>query len=190
MPRSAQDIINQAEGLAAYFKDGFQSDTPTEIATLRAAAHRKAVAEGDVARAVVDAVRAGRPWKEIGAAVGTSGEAARQRYGKLAGQPPENVTGALVTAVEDAAKLAVDATKAIATAAATAAKNRAASRGSSRSAATGRYVSKTNGTTETVKAHQARGSKSSGDTGLREKPTRKSSEPAAAQLKSPKSTGK
>jgi hypothetical protein len=190
MPRSAQDIINQAEELAAYFEDGFKSDTPTEIATLRAAAHRRAVAEGDIARAVVEAVRAGRPWREIGEAVGTSGEAARQRYGKLAGQPSESVTGAVLTAVEDAAKLAVDATKAIATAAKTSANKRAESRGSSRNAATGHYVSRTSKAAEAVTGQQGRGAKVSADPAVRHRQTTKSSQPAAAHVKSPKRTGK
>lgn len=88
MRRSSQDIINQAEELADYFEHGFVSDTPPAIAKLRAAAHRRALAETDVAEAVGEAARAGHSWRVIGAAVGTSGEAARQRYGKVVGQHP------------------------------------------------------------------------------------------------------
>jgi len=88
MRRSTQQIIDQADELADYFESGFSSDTPDELATLRGAAHRRAVAEADVAKAVVAAVEAGRSWRAIGEAVGTTGEAARQRYGKLVGDAP------------------------------------------------------------------------------------------------------
>ena len=49
----------------------------------RAASARAA---GDAERAIVDAIIAARakgaPWEEIGTILGTTGEAARQRYGK------------------------------------------------------------------------------------------------------------
>lgn len=85
MRRDVQQIIDQAEELADYFESGFSSNDPEDIATLRAAVHRRAVAESDIAQAVTAAVSAGRSWRAIGEALGTTGEAARQRYGKLVG---------------------------------------------------------------------------------------------------------
>jgi len=84
MPRSYQEIIDQAEHLSQKFEDDFQPAEDPEVAALRAASFRRAQAEAELLEAVEQAVRAGTPWKKIGAAVGTSGEAARQRYRKLA----------------------------------------------------------------------------------------------------------
>jgi hypothetical protein len=185
MPRSAQDIIDQAEQLAAHFEEGFSSDIPAEIASLRAAAHRRAVAEGDIARAVVEAVRAGRSWREVGEAVGTSGEAARQRYGKLAGQPSQSVANAVKAAVEDAAKLTRDATRAIVSAAADSATGRAAMRGApDRSSDTRRSTPKPSSTT--VRKRTNRTATKLAQPAAQKGRVAKSSEPAAANTQSQK----
>ena len=81
MPKSAAEIIAQADKLADHFESGFEPDVSEEEAAVRAAAHRRAVAERDVLEAVVAAFIAGRSWRAIGEALGTSGEAVRQRYG-------------------------------------------------------------------------------------------------------------
>ena len=83
MPRSYQDIIDQAEQLSRTFEEDFEPAETPEVAALRAASFRRAQAEADLLVAVEHAISAGEPWRTIGAAVGTTGEAARQRYGKL-----------------------------------------------------------------------------------------------------------
>lgn len=86
MPRTAKEIIDQAADLAARFED--HDPDPTEIkdaAPLRAvrrAFQARAEAERHLAEAVAVARGEGHSWAAIGAMVGTSGEAARQRYGQ------------------------------------------------------------------------------------------------------------
>jgi hypothetical protein len=85
MPRSVKEIIEQAEELARRFEN-FEPD-PADRARSRslAAVHRatlaRAQAEATLAEAVAKARADGHPWSAIGAMLGTSGEAARQRYG-------------------------------------------------------------------------------------------------------------
>jgi hypothetical protein len=87
MPRSVGEIIDQAEELARRF-ESFEPD-PADRARARslAAVHRatlaRAQAEATLAEAVARARADGHPWSAIGAMLGTSGEAARQRYGGL-----------------------------------------------------------------------------------------------------------
>lgn len=86
MPRTVQEILDQAEELAtrfeqhepvvANFKDA------TALRTVHAAFQFRADAERKLARAVAEARRDGHSWAAIGAMLGTSGEAARQRYGR------------------------------------------------------------------------------------------------------------
>lgn len=88
VPRSLDEIIASADALA----DRFEAYEPAEAdrssvdptTALWLAASRRAAAERDLAAAVVEARRAGVPWKVVGELVGTSGEAARQRYGRHA----------------------------------------------------------------------------------------------------------
>lgn len=88
MRRSLDEIMAQADDLA----DRFQSyepepgdrDTVSPLTQLRLAALKRAEAEREIAEAVAKARRSDTSWKVTGAAVGTSGEAARQRYGKRA----------------------------------------------------------------------------------------------------------
>jgi hypothetical protein len=84
MPRSIDDLIAQADELANEFEryepskdDGGE---PTLMA-LRRAAYRRALIERDVIEMVRQAREAGASWTKIGRELGTSGEAARQRYG-------------------------------------------------------------------------------------------------------------
>lgn len=88
MPRSTRDLIEQAEELA----DVFESYEPSEadrgepgLLALRRAAYRRALAERDLVEAVRHARDAGTTWASIGNQLGTSGEAARQRYAELIG---------------------------------------------------------------------------------------------------------
>ena len=84
IPRTVDEIRKHADELAARFEDyqpmpGDEQDAQA-VALLREAVHERSAAE----QRVIDAIRAARtsgmPWPAIGAFVGTSGEAVRQRY--------------------------------------------------------------------------------------------------------------
>ena len=85
MPRSVQEILDHADALAARFEDyepvASDERDPAAFSALRQAAVLRSDAERAV-RSAVDAARsAGYSWAFIGSTLGTSGEAARQRYG-------------------------------------------------------------------------------------------------------------
>lgn len=85
MPRSVSEILAHADDLAARF----ESYEPTEenatpqaetLGALRAAVIARANAERAVLACVAEARKARQSWAAIGAMMGTTGEAARQRY--------------------------------------------------------------------------------------------------------------
>jgi hypothetical protein len=84
MPRSAEDILAHADELARRFED--YEPAPGDVrdaGTLRdvaAAFARLAASQRDLTAAVHAARGEGHSWAAIGAMLGTSGEAARQRY--------------------------------------------------------------------------------------------------------------
>lgn len=85
MPRSVQDILDHAEELAARFEDyepasGDERD-PAAYLALREAVVSRSEAERSIREAVAAARSHGYSWSFIGKIIGTSGEAARQRYG-------------------------------------------------------------------------------------------------------------
>lgn len=84
MPRTADEIINQAEELATRFEDhepdADEVRDANALRELRLAFLARAEAEQRVTDAVRKARADGHSWASIGAMVGTSGEAARQRY--------------------------------------------------------------------------------------------------------------
>ena len=85
MPRSVREIIEQADKLGARFEDhepdvGDSHDAGA-LRDVRRAFRARAQAERDVGDAVSVARAKGHSWASIGAMLGTSGEAARQRYG-------------------------------------------------------------------------------------------------------------
>ena len=85
MPRTAQEILDHADELAARFEAHEASDDvhdATELRLVREAFLARADAERALGDAVVRARHSGHSWASIGAMVGTSGEAARQRYGQ------------------------------------------------------------------------------------------------------------
>jgi hypothetical protein len=85
MPRSAQEILDHADELAARFEahqPGDEARDATELRLVREAFLSRADAERTLRDAVVRARHNGHSWASIGAMVGTSGEAARQRYGQ------------------------------------------------------------------------------------------------------------
>ncbi len=85
MPRSIDELVAQAEDLADEFEDyePKQVDRRDEppLMALRRAAYRRAVVERELLESVRRARRAGASWAQVGKELGTSGEAARQRYG-------------------------------------------------------------------------------------------------------------
>lgn len=86
MPRSMQEIIDHADELARRFEDdepGRPLD-PDVLKALRVAAVARAKAEQTLTESVVRARRAGLSWSVVGSTLGTSGEAARQRYKEAA----------------------------------------------------------------------------------------------------------
>ena len=85
MRRSLTDLIAHADELA----DAFENYEPAEgdidapvppLMAIKLAAFRRAAAEKELAEAVRAAREAHLSWREVGVAIGTSGEAARQRY--------------------------------------------------------------------------------------------------------------
>jgi hypothetical protein len=88
MPRTAQEIIRQADHLAKRFEDHEPNSAKVRDAAslrkVRKAFLQKAASEEELLRAVLDARTDGKSWGVIGAMLGTSGEAARQRYGAKA----------------------------------------------------------------------------------------------------------
>lgn len=85
MPRSIDEILAHADELAARFED-YEPDPaheldPAAVALLREAVTQRSEAERHVIEAVRTAREAGISWSAIGTFLGTSGEAARQRYG-------------------------------------------------------------------------------------------------------------
>lgn len=84
MPRSVDEILRHADELAARFED-YEPSEADELDAGVVAALRGAVQErSDAERHMIDAIRiareSGMSWSTIGLFVGTTGEAARQRY--------------------------------------------------------------------------------------------------------------
>lgn len=86
MPRRSVDEIKaRADEFADLFENydprpGDQDAPLPPVMAIRLAAWRRDAAERDLAEAVQTARAQRRSWREIGEAIGTSGEAARQRY--------------------------------------------------------------------------------------------------------------
>ncbi len=87
MPRSTKEIIDQADALARRFEDHVPDESTMRSAhtlrQVREAFLGRARAEADLLDAVGAARADGQSWSAIGAMLGTSGEAARQRYGAV-----------------------------------------------------------------------------------------------------------
>jgi len=85
MPRTLAEIIEHAESLAARFEnDEFEMRDAVHLRRLIEVVETRATAESEVDAAVQAARKDGIPWGLIGTILGTTGEAARQRYGKPA----------------------------------------------------------------------------------------------------------
>ena len=86
MPRSIQEILDHADELARRFKDyepGVADERPVEEYLLQRAALARARSERQILEAVSAARAAGIPWARIGELLGTSAQAAQQRYGSV-----------------------------------------------------------------------------------------------------------
>jgi hypothetical protein len=84
MPRSVDEILKHADELAARFED-YEPRASDElnadaVTKLRGAVAERSEAERHMVEAIKGAREAGLSWAAIGGLVGTSGEAARQRY--------------------------------------------------------------------------------------------------------------
>ncbi len=86
MPRSIQEILDHAEEIARRFED-YQptegDERPVEEYLLQRAAMARALSERQIVEAVIAARRASIPWARIGELLGTSAQAAQQRYGAM-----------------------------------------------------------------------------------------------------------
>jgi hypothetical protein len=86
MPRSIQEILDQADELAERFENYEPSDAderPVEEYLLERAVLNRARSERDVVDALIAARAAGTSWQTIGSLLGTSAQAAQQRYGSI-----------------------------------------------------------------------------------------------------------
>lgn len=84
MPRSIEELMARADELADQFEDydpkpEDRGEEPPLMA-LRRAAYRRALVERELLASVRRARRTGASWAQVGKELGTSGEAARQRY--------------------------------------------------------------------------------------------------------------
>ena len=83
MPRSIQEILDHADQLAVRFEDYEPEpgdERPVEEYLLGRAVLARARGEREVASAVAAARAAGVSWQRIGELLGTSAQAAQQRY--------------------------------------------------------------------------------------------------------------
>lgn len=83
MPRSMDELIARADELADAFEQYEPSDEDRgepALLALRRVAYQRALLEGELLAAVRAAREAGASWATVGRELGTSGEAARQRY--------------------------------------------------------------------------------------------------------------
>lgn len=86
MPRTTKEILEHADELARQFEehepDPARVREAQALARLRELVLARSAVERDLVAAVAAAREEGHSWSAIGAMLGTSGEAARQRYGR------------------------------------------------------------------------------------------------------------
>ena len=88
VPRTIQEILDHADELAKRFDDYEPregDETPVAEHLLRRAALARARTERQVVEAVETARTDGLSWARIGSLLGTSAQAAQQRYGTITG---------------------------------------------------------------------------------------------------------
>ncbi len=87
MPRSIQEILDHADELALRleaYEPKADDERAVEEYMLERAVLARARSEREVVEAVVAARRQGLSWKRIGQILGTSAQAAQQRYVEIA----------------------------------------------------------------------------------------------------------
>jgi len=86
MPRSIQEILDHGAELARRFEE-YEPDAgheqPVEEYLLRRATIARARSEQQLVEAVAAARAKGTSWRRIGLIIGTSAQAAQQRYGPV-----------------------------------------------------------------------------------------------------------
>jgi hypothetical protein len=86
MPKSIQEILDHADELAERFEE-YEPDAGDERPVEEYLLERAALARARGERQIVDAVTAARAkgvsWQRIGELLGTSAQAAQQRYGTV-----------------------------------------------------------------------------------------------------------
>ncbi len=86
MPRSIQDILDHADELAARFEN-YEPEPDDKRPVEEYLLQRAALARARSERQIVDAIAAARAknitWVRIGELLGTSAQAAQQRYGNI-----------------------------------------------------------------------------------------------------------
>ncbi len=86
MPRTIQEILDHADELAQRFED-YEPQPDDERPVEEYLLERAAIARARGERQIVDAVAAARAkglsWQRIGELLGTSAQAAQQRYGSV-----------------------------------------------------------------------------------------------------------
>lgn len=86
MPRSIQEILDHADELAKRFEDYDPQpgdERPVEEYLIQRAAIARARSERQIVEAVTAARSKGLSWQRVGELLGTSAQAAQQRYGHL-----------------------------------------------------------------------------------------------------------
>jgi len=89
MPRSIQEILDHADELADRFEDyepAEGDERPVEEYLLQRAALARARSERQIVDAIAAARTAGISWSKIGELLGTSAQAAQQRYSAVVEQ--------------------------------------------------------------------------------------------------------
>ena len=84
MPRSVQEILDHADELARRFENYEPApgdERPLEEYLLQRAAVARARGEREIIEAVIRARSKGISWRHVGEILGTSPQAAQQRYG-------------------------------------------------------------------------------------------------------------
>ncbi len=87
MPRTIQDILDHADEVAARleaYDPSSADERPAEEFLLEQAVLERARGERELTEAVAAARIKGLTWRRIGEILGTSPQAAHQRYGKVA----------------------------------------------------------------------------------------------------------
>jgi hypothetical protein len=89
MPRSIQEILDHADEFAQRFEDydpAMADEIPVEEYLLDRAVVARARSERQIIEAVTAARAKGISWRRIGELLGTSAQAAQQRYGTFIDQ--------------------------------------------------------------------------------------------------------